>query len=79
MRHAGASRVLVALHHVDGALRLIVRDDGRGLPAEREPTGAGIVGMQERALHIGARLTISSDPSGGTEVRLDVPLPEGSP
>ena len=68
---------LVALHHVAGALRLVGRDDGRGLPADREPAGAGIAGMQERALHIGARLTISSDPSGGTEVRLDVPLPEG--
>jgi two-component system sensor histidine kinase UhpB len=77
MRHADASQVLVALHHVDGALRLVVRDDGRGLPADREPAGAGIAGMQERALHIGARLTISSEPSGGTEVRLDVPLPEG--
>jgi two-component system, NarL family, sensor histidine kinase UhpB len=79
MRHAEASEVLVALHHVDGALRLVVRDDGRGLPADREPAGAGIAGMQERALHIGARLTISSEPSGGTEVRLDVPLPEGPP
>ena len=79
MRHAGASQVLVSLRHVAGALRLIVRDDGRGLPTEREPAGAGIAGMQERALHIGARLTISSEPSGGTEVRLDVPLPEGPP
>ena len=79
MRHAGASRVLVALRHVDGALRLVVRDDGRGLPTDRTPGGAGIAGMQERALQIGARLTISSDPTGGTEVRLDVPLPEGSP
>jgi two-component system, NarL family, sensor histidine kinase UhpB len=76
MRHAGAAEVRVALRHVDGGLRLIVRDDGRGLPAEAE-SGAGIAGMQERALHIGARLTISSDPAGGTEVRLDVPLPEG--
>ena len=60
MRHAGASEVLVALHHVDGGLRLVVRDDGRGLPADGGPTGAGIAGMQERALHIGARLTLSS-------------------
>jgi two-component system sensor histidine kinase UhpB len=77
MRHAGASEVLVALHHVDGGLRLVVRDDGRGLPAGVEAAGAGIAGMQERALHIGARLTVASVPAGGTEVRLDVPLPEG--
>jgi two-component system, NarL family, sensor histidine kinase UhpB len=77
MRHARASQVLVALRHVDGGLRLVVRDDGRGLPADAEAVGAGIAGMQERALHIGARLTISSAPAGGTEVRLDVPLPKG--
>ena len=60
-----------------------MRDDGRGLPADSEAAGAGIAGMQERALHIGAHLTISSAPAGGTEVRLDVPedlpfVPEGS-
>jgi two-component system sensor histidine kinase UhpB len=77
MRHSGASEVLVALRQVDGGLRLLVRDDGRGLPAGAGPAGAGIAGMHERALHIGASLTVSSAPSGGTEVRLDVPLPEG--
>ena len=78
MRHSGASEVLVALRHVDGGLRLVVRDDGRGLPAGgSDRAGAGIAGMHERALHIGARLTISPAPAGGTEVRLDVPLPEG--
>jgi two-component system, NarL family, sensor histidine kinase UhpB len=77
MRHAGASEVLVALRHVGGGLRLVVRDDGRGLPSGIDPAGAGIAGMHERALHIGGRLTVSSAPTGGTEVRLDVPLPEG--
>jgi two-component system sensor histidine kinase UhpB len=78
MRHAGASEVLVALRDVDGALRLVVRDDGRGLPAGADLTGTGIAGMQERALHIGARLTVSPVATGGTEVRLDVPLPGGA-
>ncbi len=78
MRHSGASEVLVALRHVDGGLRLVVRDDGRGLPSPSDHGGAGIAGMHERALHIGARLTVSSAPTGGTEVRLDVPLPEHS-
>ncbi len=76
MRHAGASEVLVALRHVGGGLRLVVRDDGRGLPP-RINGGVGIAGMQERALHVGGRLSVASLPAGGTEVRLDVPLPEG--
>jgi two-component system sensor histidine kinase UhpB len=77
MRHAGANEVLVALEHVGGGLRLVVRDDGRGVPPDVNG-GAGIAGMQERALHVGGRLTVSPLPAGGTEVRLDVPLPEGA-
>jgi two-component system sensor histidine kinase UhpB len=76
MRHAGASEVLVALSNVDGGLRLVVRDDGHGL-SQREGAGSGIAGMRERALHVGGRLTVSRAAAGGTEVRLDIPLPEG--
>jgi two-component system sensor histidine kinase UhpB len=76
MRHADASEVLVALRHIDGGLRLVVRDDGRGMPTYAD-FGAGIAGMQERALHVGGRLTVAPAPAGGTEVRLDIPLPEG--
>ena len=76
MRHAEATEVLVALGHVGGGLRLVVRDDGRGL-ASGAKVGSGIAGMQERALHVGGRLTVSPVPAGGTEVRLDIPLPEG--
>jgi two-component system sensor histidine kinase UhpB len=52
-------------------VRLVVRDNGGGLDGSAE--GAGIAGMSERALHVGGRLTIASN--GGTEVRLDIPLP----
>ena len=76
MRHAGASEVLVALSNVDGGLRLVVRDDGHGL-SQSEGAGSGIAGMRERALHVGGRLTVSRAAAGGTEVRLDIPLPEG--
>jgi two-component system sensor histidine kinase UhpB len=67
--------VLVALTSVDRGLRLVVRDDGRGLPADAGAGGSGITGMRERAMHIGGWLTVSAVRGGGTEVRLDVPLP----
>ena len=76
MRHAGASEVMVALGNVDGGLRLVVRDNGRGMPPHAE-LGAGIAGMQERALHVGGRLALTPAAAGGTEVRLDIPLPNG--
>jgi two-component system sensor histidine kinase UhpB len=76
LRHSGASEVLVALGSVDGGLRLVVRDDGRGLPAD-VAAGGGITGMRERALLVGGQLSVSAVDGGGTEVRLDVPLPGG--
>ncbi|MFD9035378.1 HAMP domain-containing sensor histidine kinase [Streptomyces sp. NPDC059567] len=69
-RHSGASRVDLHLSPLSqGGVRLLVRDDGRGIGRAAE--GAGIRGMRERALLIGADLTIGPGESGGTEVRLD--------
>ncbi|MEU3791718.1 HAMP domain-containing sensor histidine kinase [Streptomyces fructofermentans] len=69
-RHAEAGRVEVSLDRGDGEVVLAVTDDGRGSGIARE--GAGIRGMRERALLIGATLDIRSSQSG-TQVRLTVP------
>lgn len=69
-RHARATSVELALTAETEGLTLLITDDGRGGVAQE---GAGIRGMRERALLIGARLTISATPAGGTEVRLVVP------
>ncbi|MFI0355927.1 HAMP domain-containing sensor histidine kinase [Actinomadura sp. 9N407] len=72
-RHSGASTaVLELIADGDGAV-LSITDDGAGM--DRTPEGAGIRGMRERALLIGARLTIRSRPGDGTRVTLRVPLP----
>ncbi|MFC9291833.1 HAMP domain-containing sensor histidine kinase, partial [Streptomyces sp. NPDC057052] len=69
-RHAGAGRVEVSLSSTDGSLLLVVADDGHGTGIAHE--GAGIRGMRERALLVGATLDIVSQPAG-TQVRLTVP------
>ncbi|MFF0834021.1 MULTISPECIES: HAMP domain-containing sensor histidine kinase [unclassified Streptomyces] len=76
-RHAEAERVVVALHHAGDTVELAVTDDGCGIEAARE--GAGIRGMRERALLIGARLDITSAPGAGTQVRLTAPVPRKQP
>lgn len=71
-RHAGADRAELRLCPVPGGVELLVRDNGTGLGAAAGE-GAGIRGMRERALLIGAHLTISSPAhgtGGGTVVRL---------
>ena len=76
-RHAGARRAELALRRAPGGVELLVRDDGRGTGAA--PEGAGIRGMRERALLVGARLTVGRAAGGGTEVRLTVPVPARFP
>lgn len=70
-RHAGASRVELALGSDATRVLLRVTDDGRGL--DRSSEGAGIRGMRERALLVGADLTVGPGRDGGAEVRLAVP------
>ncbi len=70
-RHARAGHVDLALTRSGTGVRLRITDDGCGLGAATE--GAGIQGMRERALLIGAKVTVGPGPRGGTEVALDVP------
>ncbi|MFM9372234.1 HAMP domain-containing sensor histidine kinase [Streptomyces sp. Da 82-17] len=76
-RHADAARVTVTLRRTATGVDLAVADDGCGVKAPRE--GAGILGMRERALLIGAALDITSAPGAGTRVELRVPLPDRKP
>jgi two-component system sensor histidine kinase UhpB len=70
-RHSGAAHAELSLTGEGNRVVLRIRDDGRGIDGEAE--GAGIRGMRERALLIGAELAIGAPPTGGTEVRLAVP------
>ena len=73
-RHARASNVDLSLSATPTQLTLRIRDDGRGGPFDE---GTGIRGMRERAKLVGATLEIEQVPTGGTEVRLVVPLGAG--
>ncbi|MDI3388983.1 histidine kinase [Streptomyces sp. B-S-A8] len=75
VRHSGARRAHLSLRREGGALVLLIRDDGHGTGGAAE--GAGIRGMRERALLIGAELSVGPGPDGGgTEIRLTAPLRE---
>lgn len=69
-RHAGATAVRITLGVTGGELTVRVHDDGSGGP---HVEGAGIRGMRERALLVGARLEVTGQ-GGGTAVALTVPL-----
>ncbi|MGI5270151.1 HAMP domain-containing sensor histidine kinase [Nonomuraea sp. CA-218870] len=70
-RHARASKVELSLCRQPDGVVLRIADDGRG---GQITEGAGVRGMRERALLIGARLSITSPPGGGITVQLTIPV-----
>jgi two-component system sensor histidine kinase UhpB len=76
VRHSGAAHIRVRLMLNEDGFELRISDDGIGFDAERpapedEPEGGlGLAGMRERALLVGAALTVESRPQLGTRVRL---------
>jgi signal transduction histidine kinase len=76
-RHSGASNIEVQLDYASNRMRVLVRDNGRGIKPELLRWGRdghwGLSGMRERAERIGAKFKVMSGPSAGTEVELSVP------
>jgi two-component system sensor histidine kinase UhpB len=75
-RHTNARRAEFTLRRGHSGVELRIRDDGQGLP--QAPEGAGIRGMRERALLIGADRTFTTNPAGGADVHLHIPTRDRS-
>jgi signal transduction histidine kinase len=76
-RHSEARRIDMQLDYAPDLLRILIRDDGRGIDTDVIQFGRdghwGLSGMRERAGRIGARLKVMSRAGAGTEVELRVP------
>jgi signal transduction histidine kinase len=76
-RHSQATGIEVELEYADSQLRVLIRDNGRGIDPQVLRAGReghwGLSGMRERAERIGAKLKVWSRAAGGTEVELSVP------
>jgi signal transduction histidine kinase/ligand-binding sensor domain-containing protein len=77
-QHAQADRIEAEIRYDDHALRLRIRDDGRGIDPQFLKDGGrsghwGLRGIRERAQQIGAHLDFWSEAGAGTEVQLTVP------
>ncbi|BDI21386.1 sensor histidine kinase [Herbiconiux sp. L3-i23] len=75
-KHAGATAVRLVVTRRDGAVRLEVTDDGRGITeAEslRSP-GFGLSGMRDRLALVGGTMTVGPAHRSGTELVVRVPV-----
>ncbi len=75
-KHARASRILVSLASSKHAIRLCIKDDGVGFDTGEAARGGGLglASMRERVHLIRGKLNIKTEPGGGTEIRVAVPL-----
>jgi len=79
-RHAQAGSARLCLNFGAETITLTVEDDGVGFdvpesPAEMAPAGHyGLLGVQERAEAIGARLALAAAPGSGTRLQVSLPL-----
>ena len=71
-KHARATRAELVLEYTDAAVRLEVRDDGTGTIDGGAP-GFGLVGLRERAAHVGGQLHVDSTPGQGSTLSMEVP------
>jgi signal transduction histidine kinase len=73
-KHAGASKVQVAVGRRDATLQVSVRDNGRG--GADPDRGSGLLGLKDRAEAMGGKLSVESPPGTGTSLLVELPLDE---
>jgi len=84
-KHAHAQNVWLDIECSNGALRVTIRDDGRGFEANEMPANYGLrdsmgmINMRERAAMIEGTFSVESQVGEGTTVHLAVPLHSGEP
>jgi signal transduction histidine kinase len=75
VKHADATVLRVRAAVDAGLLVVAVTDNGKGFEVESVVgRGVGLDSMRERALLIGARISVESEPGGGTRVEILIPL-----
>ncbi|MDM7941364.1 MAG: PAS domain S-box protein [Hydrogenophaga sp.] len=76
-RHAHATRVQLDLSCTADVLQLAIQDNGVGFPLgkrTRNPGSFGLLGIRERVLMLGGRLSVANASGGGARLLVHVPL-----
>ncbi|QAY74442.1 sensor histidine kinase [Agromyces protaetiae] len=73
VRHAHASHASVCVERAADDVVVTVEDDGRGFDSEADVSGAGLLGMRERAELLGGEIELVPREGGGTRVVARLP------
>ena len=74
-KHSQAKSVWVQMSREDGAVRLLVEDDGVGFAPKTHSRGKsfGLAGMRERVGNLGGAMRVRSSKGRGTRIEISVP------
>ena len=70
-KHSQAASCRVEVTRTNGALRIVVADDGDG--GADPGNGSGLAGLQRRVRALDGRLALESPGGGGTILRVEIP------
>ncbi|MFH8974077.1 sensor histidine kinase [Streptomyces sp. NPDC017890] len=71
VKHSGADRIWIDMHHVEGHLRISVTDNGKG--GAVIGAGSGLAGVERRLGTFDGVLAVSSPAGGPTMVTMEIP------
>jgi signal transduction histidine kinase len=77
IRHSRAHTGSVSLRHADGALTMVVTDDGEG--GADPAAGTGLRGIERRLAAFDGTMALSSPPGGPTVITMELPCALSSP
>jgi signal transduction histidine kinase len=75
VKHARARRVQIVVHRQDGAVQMLIEDDGVGMPGDEQGERAGLARMRERVELLDGRLRVDPQAGSGTRLLIEVPSP----
>jgi two-component system CheB/CheR fusion protein len=77
-KHSHAKRAVVSLEATARQISLCIEDKGAGfpMPSLKTSAGLGVVSMRERARLVNGNFSVTSKPSRGTRVLVEIPIPE---
>ena len=77
-KHADATQIQIELVHSDRELNLVIADNGKGFDPERNISGFGLQGMQERTATVNGQFQLITSPGNGCRTEVKIPNIESS-
>jgi signal transduction histidine kinase len=75
LRHSEASEGEIGIRKDPASVTILIRDNGKGLPADRATTRSfGLSGISQRVRMLGGRFSVESSHGQGTTLRIDIPV-----